>query len=89
VVLVFLKGNIISGEFDEGINEFSLQQVKHFSVESTINENQMKILYHYLKEHQNDKDGQIITLYDQMPVRLSQKEVFDIISDLEKVLSMY
>jgi hypothetical protein len=89
VVLVLLRGNIISGEFEDGINEFSLQKVKHFSVESTINESQMKILYDYLKEHQNDKDGQIITLFDLMPVRLSQKEVYDFIGDLEKVLSMY
>jgi len=86
---MLLKGNIISGEFDEVLNEFSLQKVKHFDVESTIKESQAKILCDFLKEHQNDRDGQIITLYDQMPVRLSQEEVSLFVSDLEKIQSMY
>ena len=86
---MLLRGNIISGEFDQIVNEFSLQKVKHFSVESSIKESQLKILYNYLKEHLDDVDGQIIILYDQMPVHLSQKEISDFINDLEKVLPMY
>lgn len=84
-----LNGNIISGEFDEQLNEFSLQQVKYFSIESILKENQLLALCDYLKKHQNDADGQIITLYDQLLVRLSQEEINLLISDLEKVQSMY
>ncbi|MFZ7942598.1 hypothetical protein [Neobacillus sp. 19] len=86
---MLLTGNIISGEFDELMNEFSLQKVKHFTTESTIKESQLKSMYDYLKKHRDDTDGQIITLYDQMPVRLSQEEVNLFISDLEKVQLMY
>lgn len=86
---MLLTGNIISGEFDELVNEFSIQKVKHFTTESSIRENQLKSLYDYLKKHQNDTDGQIITLYDQMPIQLSQEEVNLFIRDLEKIQSMY
>lgn len=84
-----LDGSIIAGEFDEGMNEFTLTQVKHLMTESVIRENQLKALYHYLKKHEDDADGQIITLYDQMPVRLSQEEIKLLLSDLEKVQTMY
>ena len=86
---MLLEGSIISGEFDEKMNEFSLQRVKHFNVESTIRESQLKALYSYLTQHQHDAEGHIITLYDQMPVRLSREEVNLFISDLKKVQSMY
>ncbi|MBS4214642.1 MULTISPECIES: hypothetical protein [Neobacillus] len=86
---MLLTGSIISGEFDELMNEFSLQKVKHFTTESTIKQSQLKSLYDYLKKHRNDIDGQIITLYDQMPILLSQEEINLFISDLEKVQLMY
>jgi hypothetical protein len=86
---MFLEGSIISGEFDEQMNEFSLQTVKHLSTQSTIKENQLKILYQYLQEHEGDKDGQVITLYDQMPIQLSPEEIKHLLSDLEKVGTMY
>ena len=86
---MLLTGSIISGQFDELMNEFSLQKVKHFTTESTIKQSQLKSLYDYLKKHRNDIDGQIITLYDQLPIRLSQEEINLFISDLEKVQLMY
>ncbi|OLS33962.1 hypothetical protein [Bacillus sp. MRMR6] len=84
-----VNGGIISGEFDEQLNEFTLQQVKYFQTESIIRESQLTALYQYLKKHEKDADGQIITLYDQMPVRLSQEEIKLLLTDLEKVHSMY
>lgn len=86
---MFVKGNIIAGEFDSSINEFSLQKVKNFETESVLNEDQLNNIYHYLKKHQHEEDGQIITLYDQMLVRLAQNEVNQLIVDLEKVMSLY
>lgn len=86
---MFMKGNIIAGEFDSTINEFSLQKVKNFETESVLNEDQLNNIYHYLKKHQHEEDGQIITLYDQMLVRLAQNEVNQLIVDLEKVMSLY
>nr|WP_263327625.1 hypothetical protein [Neobacillus sp. Marseille-Q6967] len=86
---MFIQGSIIEGEFDSAMNEFSIQKVKNFTTESTLNENQFNQIYRYLKKHQHDKEGQIITLYDQMPVRLSKEEMNQLVSDLEKVMSMY
>ncbi|WP_413300883.1 hypothetical protein AA0X95_19815 [Bacillus sp. 1P10SD] len=86
---MFVQGTIIAGEFDATMNEFSLQKVKNFNTESVLNENQLNNIYHYLKNHQHEEDGQIITLYDQMLVRLAQNEVNQLIVDLEKVMSLY
>lgn len=86
---MFLQGTIISGEFDSSMNEFSLQKVKNFDTESVLKENQINNIYHYLKKHQHEEDGQIITLYDHMLVRLAQNEVNQLIVDLEKVMSLY
>ncbi|HLO12303.1 MAG TPA: hypothetical protein VK190_08730 [Pseudoneobacillus sp.] len=86
---MFVKGNIIAGEFDSTINEYSLQKVKNFETESVLNEDQLNNIYHYLKKHQHEEDGQIITLYEKMLVRLAQNEVNQLIVDLEKVMSLY
>ncbi|WP_108670594.1 hypothetical protein [Peribacillus acanthi] len=80
-----IHGQIISGEFDASQNEFSLQRVKNLYTESVLKETQLTNIYEYLKKHEHDRDGQIITLYDQMPLRLTQNEIKQLISDLEKV----
>lgn len=84
-----LSGNIISGTFDEQLKQFYLQQIKHFTTETTISEHQLENLYSYLKKHANDEDGHIITLYDQMPMRLSQEEINLFMQDLEQIQSAY
>jgi hypothetical protein len=84
-----LIGDIISGEFDEQYEQFVLQQVKHFTTETTLNENQLTALYNYLKLHQGDSSGHVITLYDQLPIRLSKGEIECFIQDLEVVLSQH
>lgn len=86
---MFMQGTIIAGEFDSSMNEFSLQKVKNLNTESVLKENQLNNIYHYLKKHQHEDDGQIITLYDQMPLHLTQNEINDLICDLERVMSMY
>ncbi|MGR3762856.1 hypothetical protein [Rossellomorea sp. NS-SX7] len=86
---MFLQGSIITGEFDSVMNEFSLKKVKDFDTESVLKKNQIDHIYEYLKKHQHEDDGQIITLYDQMPLRLSQAEIDQLIGDIENVMSMY
>lgn len=86
---MFMHGTIIAGEFDSSMNEFSLQKVKNLNTESVLKENQLNNIYHYLKKHQHEDDGQIITLYDQMPLHLTQNEINELICDLERVMSMY
>jgi hypothetical protein len=86
---MFMQGTIIAGEFDSSMNEFSLQKVKNLNTASVLKENQLNNIYHYLKKHQHEDDGQIITLYDQMPLHLTQNEINELICDLERVMSMY
>ncbi|CAM4095803.1 hypothetical protein METH109765_22170 [Mesobacillus thioparans] len=86
---MYMQGTIIAGEFDSSMNEFSLQKVKNLNTESVLKENQLNNIYHYLKKHQHEDDGQIITLYDQMPLHLTQNEINELICDLERVMSMY
>ncbi|HLS07728.1 hypothetical protein [Lentibacillus sp.] len=84
-----LDGEIISGEFDRATNEFVLQKVKHLTTESTLNENQINALASYLHKNKHESDGQVLTLYDQILVRLSQEEVGQFLNDLEAVKSWY
>lgn len=86
---MIMQGSIIEGEYDEASNEFTLQRIKNFYTESVLKENQLYGLYEYLRKNLHDKDGQIITLYDQMPVRLSQEEMSSLMTDFEKILSLY
>jgi hypothetical protein len=85
----YVNGRIISGDFDEEQNIFYIQKIKSFFVESVLKENQLKKLYHYLKKHKHETDGQIVTLYDQMLVRLSQDEIKALLHDLEQIQPMY
>lgn len=82
-------GKILSGEFDQEVNEFIVQQVKSQTTKSTLNKKQADKLYRYLKNHENDTEGQVITLYDQMFLSLSQQELQSLIRDLEEIQHMY
>ncbi|WP_059173108.1 hypothetical protein [Bacillus sp. FJAT-27445] len=84
---MIIEGSIISGEFDPSMNEFSLQKVKNLNTQSVLNENQLTSIYRYLKSHEHEAEGQIITLNDQMPIWLTQDELRQLITDLEEVLS--
>ncbi|SHS08768.1 Uncharacterised protein [Mycobacteroides abscessus subsp. abscessus] len=86
---MFLNGAIIDGIFDSSVNEFTLQRVKSFATQSVLNESQINNIYQYLHLHRDNEDGQIITLYDQMPLRLSKEESNQLIGDIEKVMAMY
>ncbi|MCM3408616.1 hypothetical protein [Metabacillus litoralis] len=84
-----IEGTIISGEFDFSMNEFSIHTVKHFYTESTLKEKQLLLLYEYLTKHKDEDGGQFVTLYDQLPVHLTRRELNDLIGDLQKVKSLY
>lgn len=80
-----IQGTILLGIFDESENEFTLQQVKHHTTESSLQKNQLHAIYKYLIHHQEDKEGLVLTLYDQMPVKLTQDEISKILRDIEEI----
>jgi hypothetical protein len=81
-------GNIVSGEFDQTGNVFLLQTIKNFYTETSLKEKQIQSLHAYLNKHQNEEE-QILSLFDQMLVRLSQDEVKTLLGDLENISTLY
>ncbi|MYL48189.1 hypothetical protein GLV98_01780 [Halobacillus litoralis] len=84
-----VNGKIIRGEFDHINDEFVLNQVKHFTTQSTLNKDQLDTIYDYLNNHKDEEDGQILTLNEQMLVRLSQEESSQFIEDLNQIRDLY
>lgn len=84
-----LQGNIITGVFDAEASAFEIQKVKSFSTQSVLNKNQCETLYNYLSLHEDDEGGQIITLYDQMPLMLTRQEICSLKKDLENIKKLY
>ncbi|MGX1902145.1 hypothetical protein ACT3HK_12450 [Thermolongibacillus altinsuensis] len=80
----WIEGRIISGEYDHEMNVFTIQKLKQFSVQSILHPHQMQHLSNY---YQNEDKEQIVILYDQMPVRLSQEEIKQFVADLDEIQS--
>lgn len=83
-----IEGKIFSGRFDEEENIFTLQKVKHFHTDTAMKEKQLKELYTYLSRS-NDEDGQVISLYDQLLVPLSQEEINHLLNDIDQILNNF
>lgn len=46
-----IEGQIMSGDFDDEMNVFSLKKIKQFQTQTSLKENQLKALQHYLSQH--------------------------------------
>nr|WP_026582221.1 hypothetical protein [Bacillus sp. J33] len=84
-----MQGSIISGVYDAEASAFEIHKVKNFSTQSVLNKSQCENLYNYLSLHEDDEDGQIITLYDQMPLMLTRQEICSLKKDLENIKKLY
>jgi len=78
----------MSGEFDKNAQEFTIQKIKNWYTETVVKEEQVEKLYAYLIRNK-DAEEQILTLYDQLLVRLTKDEMSQLLSDLENVVSLY
>ncbi|XJZ25652.1 hypothetical protein ACF5W4_09490 [Bacillota bacterium Lsc_1132] len=85
----YIEGDLISGKFDSSEKIFSLQKVKNFSIQTNLNEKLTNHLYSYLKVHEQDEDGIILTLYDQIPIMITRNEVKKLLKDLERVKLLF
>ncbi|AWI11904.1 hypothetical protein P5F75_12305 [Caldifermentibacillus hisashii] len=83
-----IEGMIISGEFDKNAQEFTIQKIKNWYTETVVKEEQVEKLYAYLIRNK-EAEEQILTLYDQLLVRLTKEEMSQLLSDLENVVSLY
>lgn len=78
----------MSGEFDMNAQEFTIQKNKNWYTETVVKEEQVEKLYAYLIRNM-EAEEQILTLYDQLLVRLTKDEISQLLSDLENVVSLY
>ncbi|RPF53412.1 hypothetical protein [Aquisalibacillus elongatus] len=79
-----IDGQIISGDYDQQNHEFSITSVKHLTTESTITEDELGLLHDYLLAHTGD-GGQVLTLNDQILVKLNEEDVEKVLQDLEDI----
>ncbi|MFD2639515.1 hypothetical protein [Piscibacillus salipiscarius] len=83
-----MDGQIISGDYDRQNHEFSIKSIKHLSTESTITEQELGLLHDYLSAHL-DEGGQILSLNDQILVKLNEVEVQLILQDLDDIKKLF
>lgn len=79
------EGDIFSGEFDKAEKEFVLKRVKNFQTQSILKEGQLDALYDYLTRASHYDQSHVITINDQLPVRLSNDEVKVVLAELDKI----
>jgi len=84
-----IEGIMLHGNYDESDQEFTLKRIKNIYTETSLNESQLENLYAYLKAHEHDQDGQIVSFYDQLLLKLTPDEIKILVAELENVLSMY
>ena len=84
--MTYYQGDILKGLFQEE-NGFTVQEIKHFQTETILGENQLHDLFHYLQNHVNNEQGQVITLNDQMLIPIQSNEIHQLLNDLEHILS--
>ncbi|WP_064093616.1 hypothetical protein [Rossellomorea aquimaris] len=84
--MTYYQGEILKGLFQED-NVFTVQEIKHFQTETILGEKQLHALCHYLKNHDQDEQGQVITLNDQMLIPIQSHEIHQLLNDLENILS--
>lgn len=87
--MYYISGNIVSGEYDDQTEQFSISMIKHFKTQSILTKNQAIQLLDYLYRHKDEEGGQVITLNDQMPLRISSEEINSLILDLERIESHF
>jgi hypothetical protein len=87
--MYYISGNIISGEYDDETEQFSISMIKQFKTQSILTSHQAIQLLDYLYRHKDEEGGQVITLNDQMPLRISPEEVNALILDLERIETFF
>lgn len=80
-----INSTILSGEFDETTEELTIERLKHVDTVSVWNRNQIQSVHDYLSSCVADKE-QILTINDQILVRLTQQEIVQLVEEMEKLL---
>ena len=75
--------NIFTGEIEN--NEYVLKQVKNMETQSVMNKQQLTAIADYLAKAVHHDDQHIITINDQLPIRLSNVEANQLLTEIEQI----
>lgn len=79
---------IFSGEIDVNSQDYTLKGVKNIATQSVISKQQLESLYDYLSRQKGD-ESVTITINDQMPLMLNNREVGQVLYELEQIIKQF
>ncbi|WP_449540137.1 hypothetical protein [Ferdinandcohnia sp. Marseille-Q9671] len=78
------ENRLIAGDIED--NTYILTQFKHMKTQSVISRERLDAICEYLKkEVEGGVQEHFITLNDQIPVRISQNEMEELLSELRDI----
>ncbi|MDF0727981.1 hypothetical protein PY093_15010 [Cytobacillus sp. S13-E01] len=83
-----MNGSIFTGKLDTESNGFVLTQVKDMNTQTVLTNTQIDAIYDYLAKAVHYDEYHIITLYDQLPVRLRTDEITVLLGELDRIKEM-
>ena len=75
--------HIFHGDINE--NEYILTQVKQIPTKSIMTKQQLNAITDYLAKAVHHDDQHIITINDQLPIRLTNEEANQLLSEIEEI----
>jgi hypothetical protein len=75
--------HIFHGDINE--NEYILTQVKQIPTKSIMTKQQLDAITDYLAKAVHHDDQHIITINDQLPIRLTNEEANKLLSEIEEI----
>ncbi|MBB6452319.1 hypothetical protein HNQ94_000764 [Salirhabdus euzebyi] len=83
--MVEYVGQVVQGELNTVEDEFILTNIKHLITQSVIQHKQLDLLQQYLQSKAEQKESCILTVNDQIPVKLNEGEVLLLIKELAEI----
>ncbi|MRG85822.1 hypothetical protein [Salinibacillus xinjiangensis] len=80
-------GNMVKGELS-GEKEFVITQIKNLDTQSVLHPNQLQAMYQYLSKQLELSEDCIITVNDQLPVRLNGQDTESLHQDINQLMNI-
>lgn len=80
-----MNGSVISGEIFPEKDEFYVKKIKNFETESILNLNQINAIYDYLSKASHYDNFHIVTINDQLLIKLNNEEIQLMLKDFDQV----
>ncbi|MBB5173803.1 hypothetical protein [Texcoconibacillus texcoconensis] len=77
--------SILSGEVDAQSKEYVLRRVKHCETQSVLDAEQLEHLNHHIGQAVEADEEYILTVNDQIPVRLNREEMQQLLLEIRQI----